>query len=326
MQQRLPFLGLVLFLAACSNSPRPDVGVSTDSNLLGIVELDSDMVSTQALVPGLTFSVVESTLVEGDGLRVREVVFTIENTSERDLSNLTLYSIDTPNTFAGTNVSNLRDGLGEVIDDLDMALSIIAVHGQDDDDADMQAFTEADRVRVKALLDDAYPDTSFEVLSRGFVVSNISGQGDRAIAMGEQGIVTLALRYPYDSANPAGYPDSFNLSFAFVDEPTTRVTQGEDESNEGFVNRVTSSFSPLPDNLEIIPNDPDDPPQLSTDTTILTSERPNPPITQAPTTDVPTDDLPTSFTLGIASVNATAEVDITVTISSELQSSVAVQE
>ena len=84
----------------------------------------------------------------------------------------------------------------------------------------------ADKVRVKDLLDDMYANNSFEVLSRGFVASNSTGQGNRAIAVGETGVVTIAVQYPYDTNNPAGYPDSFTLTFAFVDEDITRVSQG----------------------------------------------------------------------------------------------------
>ena len=230
-----------------------------------------------------------------------------------------MYGVSTPNTLAGTNVSGLRDSLGDDITNPDMAPSIIAVHGQDADSADMQAFVEADKVHVKDLLDDIYPNNSFAVLSRGFVASKVSGQGNRAIAVGEQGVVTIAVQYPYDPANPAGYPDSFTLTFAFVDEDITRVSQGDDESNEAFVNRVTSTFIPLPENLEVVINDTQNPPSFDVLMTVLQSERPNPPISQV-------DILPTRFTLTVASVNATAEVEVDVVVASEVQSNVEVQQ
>lgn len=165
-------LGSFLLLAACSTSPSPEVGITNPTgSLLGTADVGSASVSVQALIPGLGFSVVERSVVDADGIRVQEVTYQLENTSERDLSNLTLYAVDTPNTLAGTNVSNLKDVLGNDITNPDMAPSIVAVHGSDADNADMQAFTEADKVRVKALLDDMYPDNSFTVLSRGFVAS-----------------------------------------------------------------------------------------------------------------------------------------------------------
>jgi hypothetical protein len=327
MQRRYLLSAVVLLLlAACSTSPHPDAladSVATDT-LLGIAEVSNDAVSVQALVPGLSFAVIDRSFTDADGVRVQEVVYEIDNTSERDLSNLTLYAVATPNTLAGTNVSNLRDALGNEITDPDMAPSIVSVHGSDADNADMQAFTEADKVRVKGLLDDIYPDNSFSVLSRGFVASNTTGQGDRAIAMGEKGVVTIAVQYPFDPANPAGYPDSFVLTFAFVDEEITRVTQGDDESNEAFVNRVTSTFESVPADLEVVTPNPQDPPQFAGNPTMLESEPQNPPITSAPTT--PTTELPTRFTLTVAGVNATADTEITVSISPNVQSNVEVQE
>lgn len=279
-------LGSFLLLTACSTSPRPEVGI-TDPNgsLLGIADVGSTSVSVQTLVPGLAFSVVNSSVVDTEGVRVREIVFQINNTSERNLSNFTLYAVSTPNTIAGTNISSLQDTLGNAITNPDMASSIVAVQGSDAENADMQAFVAADKVRVKALLDELYPNNSFAVLSRGFVASNVSGQGNRAIAVGETGVVTIALQYPYDLANPAGYPGSFVLTVAFVDEDTTRVTQGDNESNEAFVNRVNSTFSPLPEGLEVVVNDTQNPPQFGASVTLLQGERPNPPITAAPAAD-----------------------------------------
>ncbi|MEM7737124.1 MAG: hypothetical protein AAF267_15180 [Deinococcota bacterium] len=314
---------LLLFLVACSTtSPNVDPARRGETGLLAIADLHHDTVTVQALVPGLAFSVVDRSSIDSDGVRVQEITYQIENTSDRDLSNLTLYGISTPNTLAGTNVSGLRDALGSEITNTDMAPSIISVHGSDTADADMQAFVEEDRVRVKALLDEAYPENSFEVLSRGFVASNITGQGNRSIAVGEQGVVTIAVQYPYDPENLAGYPNSFALTFAFVDEDITRVTQGDNESNEDFVTRVTNTFNPLPDNLEIVTPNPDNPPQLSTNTTILKSEALNPPIAAAPTTSP----LPTQFSLSIVSGNVTTDVDITITIAADVQRTVEVLE
>lgn len=304
-------LSIFLLLAACSTNPRPEVGITNPTgSLLGIADVGSASISAQALVPGLGFSVVERSVVDADGIRLQEVTYQLENTSERDLSNLTLYAVDTPNTLAETNVSGLQDALGNDITNPDMAPSIVAVHGSNADNADMQAFTEADKIRVKALLDEMYPDNAFAVLSRGFVASNIAGQGNRAIAIGEQGVVTIAVQYPFDPVNPAGYPDSFTLTFAFVDEDVTRITQGDNESNEAFVDRVISTFDPLPDNLEVVVTDPQNPPQFDTPTTVLQGERPNPPIAAAPTTP----ELPQTFTLSVADLIVSADADVTVSI------------
>jgi len=313
--------GVLLLLAACSTSPDM-VGIDDSASLLGIAEVGSNDVLVQALVPGLSFGVVSRSVTDGDGVRMQEVVYEIDNTSSRGLGNLTLYAVSTPNTLTGTNVSGLRDALGNAITDPDMAPSIVAVHGEGNDNADMQAFVEEDKVRVKNLLDDMYPNNSFSVLSRGFVASSITGQDNRAIAIGEKGVVTIAVQYPFDPENPAGYPNSFTLTFAFVDEAIIRVTQGDNESNEDFINRVTSNFNPLPENLEVVVTNPANPPAFDSNVTVLESEQPNPPITAAATTEA----LPTSFVLTVAGVNATADVEVEVVIASGVQTNVEVQQ
>jgi hypothetical protein len=310
---------LFTLLAACSTSPRPEGAVGLDTHsLLGVAELPGDDVSVQAVVPGLTLSVVGRSSVASDGVRVQEMVYEIENTSSRNLSNLTFYPVNTPNTLPNTNVSGLRDALGDEITNPDMAPSIIPVHGQNAEDADMQAFTDADKTRIKTLLDDMYPNNSFNVLSRGFVASNVTGQGNRTIAPGERGVVTIAVQYPYDPANPAGYPASFTLTFAFIDEATPRVTQGDNESNEAFINRVTSTFSSLLEALEIVASDPQNPPSFTAAVTFLEGEKPNPPITQA-------DNLPANFVLTVAGVNITTDANVAIVISPDVQSAVEVQ-
>jgi hypothetical protein len=290
---------------------------------------------TQALVAELSFTLLANNILDGDGIRIRQLTLEIQNDSERNLSNLTFYNLQTPATVPASNVSNLRNVSGALLSDTALAQSIIPVHGQstvgviDPDLADMQAFSEDDQVRVKALLDDTYPDNDFAVLARGFVASNISGQADRAIAAGEQGVVTIAVQYPFDANNPAAYPDTFTLSFAFVDEPTPRFTQGDGESNAAFLDRL-ESIGGVPTGSEIVPADPDNPPNVSDvptqnptpnpnpndEPTIITPAPFDPPITQAPTTpNEPTDpELPGTFTLGVAGLLVSAEVEVEVSV------------
>jgi hypothetical protein len=245
--------------------------------------------------------------------------------------------LQTPTTISGSNVSNVRDVSGTLLTAEALAQSIVPVHGQstfgviEPDLADMQAFSEDDQVRVQGLLADAYPDTSYTVLARGFVASNITSQADRAIAAGETGVVTIAVHYPFDVNNPAGYPNTFTLSFAFVDEPTPRFTQGAGESNAAFLDRL-ESYGGVPTGSEIVPSDVDNPPNPSDvpsqnpnptpndEPTIITPAPFDPPISQAPTTPTnPTDPtnpvLPDTFTLGVARLLVSAEVDVTVSIS-----------
>jgi hypothetical protein len=349
---RLHYLSLVLLLVlvpACRrDTPAPDMPPTpssdvSDVNVLGVATLDisaATPLSSQALVPELRFSLLDSQLLDGDGVRVRQLTLEVQNDSERNLSNLTFYSLQTANTFSASNVSNLRDVLGTPLTDEALAQSIIPVHGQssfgviDPALADMQAFNEDDQARVQGLLADAYPDTAddFVVLARGFVASNSSGQQNRAIAAGETGIITIAVQYPFDVGSPAGYPDVFTLSFAFVDEPTPRFTQGLGESNADFLDRL-ESYGGVPAGSQIVASDPDDPPNPSDvptqnpnptpadEPTIITAAPFNPPISQAPTSPTnPTDPaLPDTFTLSVGSLIVSAEVEVDVSIAASVR-------
>jgi hypothetical protein len=96
------------------------------------------------------------------------------------------------------------------------------------------------------------------------------------------------------------------------------VTQGDNESNEAFINRVTSTFSSLLEALEIVASDPQNPPSFTAAVTFLEGEKPNPPITQA-------DNLPANFVLTVAGVNITTDANVAIVISPDVQSAVEVQ-
>ncbi|MEM7735486.1 MAG: hypothetical protein AAF267_06825 [Deinococcota bacterium] len=322
---------LLFMLVACGRGPAPSLDVPSSnvpssnapSALLSVAELGSGVLGTrvdvQSLVNGLELSRVDRQVIDRNGIRIQQVTFKIANISQVDIDNLSIYGIQTPISVVGTNVSALRDSLAAPITNADMARSILMVHGRfadgsiDPDKADMQAYTPADQARVQALLDSAFADIDYVVLNRGFVASNESGQANRAIAANETGVVTVATQYPYDPANPAGYPDKFNLQVAFVNEATPRITQGLDESTDDFATRIEQTFNPLPDNLEVVVNEGSSPSVTSTPTTPVTVARPNPPVQAAPVDA-------TSFQLSMQSSGIqTTDVEIETVISGTLQ-------
>ncbi|MEM6429456.1 MAG: hypothetical protein AAF708_09470 [Deinococcota bacterium] len=215
-------LGL-LTLAACSRHPSPaDVPLPNETSpLLGVAELGTGL-KTQTLISGLQFQAVETEVVDDDGLRIKQVTFEVVNTSGTDMNSLTLYGVQTAMTVEGTNISNVRNSFGDSLTDTVLIQTMLAAHGRapdgsiDPDKADLLVVTDADQAYVTTLLDETFEGHNFVVLDKGYAVSNISGQSDRAIPAGETGVVTIATQYPYDAANPASYPDAFLLSFAVV--------------------------------------------------------------------------------------------------------------
>lgn len=312
----LSLVVLLLLLPACRRSAAPEVTNPTVSGVLGTANFDlnateATTLSSQTLVPGLEFNLITSTILNGNGVRVRQLTLEVQNNSSHDFNNLTLYSVQTPNTLPGSNVSNLRDALGNTITDPAMAQSIVPVHGQssmgiiDPELADMQAFSPDDQIARQTLLDTTYPERDFAPLARGFVASHISGQQHRAIAAGETGMVTLAVQYPFDANKPAGYPDTFKLSFAFVDETITRFSQGANETNEAFLDRLAGyGIDTTNTEVEIVPHDPDNPPAAAT-------------LVMATPLSVPLERAPTAsqvFTLRVVGLLVEGDMDVEVRI------------
>jgi hypothetical protein len=312
---------LLLVLAACGHNSAPSSSApssSSPSTLLGVAELGTG-IDVQSLVNGLELSRVDRQVIDRNGIRIQQITFEITNGSEVDIDNLSIYGVQTSVTVVGTNVTALRDSLAAPITNADMARSILMVHGRfadgsiNPDKADMQAYTLADQARVQVLLDEAFVGNDYVVLDRGFVASNKRGQAHRAIAAGETAVVTVATQYPHNPTTPAGYPDRFNLQAAFVNEPVPRITQGIDESTDEFATRIEQTFNPLPNNLEVVVNEGNPPPTMSTPTTPLTVARPEPPIQAAPIDTM-------YFQLSMQSLGIqTTDTEVEMVISSSLQ-------
>ncbi|MEM7738353.1 MAG: hypothetical protein AAF267_21465 [Deinococcota bacterium] len=226
---RIMSLLLLGLLAACGSSPAPNPSSVEVSPLLGVAELGKG-IDTQSLVPGLQFSEVNSELVDVDGMRIQQVTFEVVNTSDQNITNLSLYSVQTDVTTPGTNITDVKDSAGNAITNPATIQAMQPTQGRfgdgsiDPDKADQYDFTTTDQAATQDLLDTNYPNNSFVVLEKGFIASNASGQSNRTINIGETGVVTIAYEYPYTNT-PSGTPDSFDLYFAFVNEPTAKAPQ-----------------------------------------------------------------------------------------------------
>ncbi|MEM7735044.1 MAG: hypothetical protein AAF267_04570, partial [Deinococcota bacterium] len=133
-------------------------------------------------------------------------------------------------TVPGTNITNVQDSQGNTITNPATIQAMQPTQGRfadgsvDPNKADQYDFTATDQATTQDLLNTTYPNNSFVVLPKGFIASNTSGQAKRTINIGETGIVTIAFEYPYTNT-PSGTPDSFDLYFAFVNEPTAKTPQ-----------------------------------------------------------------------------------------------------
>jgi hypothetical protein len=188
---------LTVLLAACGgDSPAEFTAPEEPSNsFITVAELGSGLVG-QDLAEGLSISQESDQITDIDGMRNRESVYLITTTS--DLVGLTLYPIETPRTFAATNVASMRDIDGNLIDDASVAQSIML--------ETTASLTAADIATVDALLD---ADSS--VLGDGAITTEPTGDAWR---------VTLNLSYPFDETNPGNSPNSFLMLFAFVEDTT----------------------------------------------------------------------------------------------------------
>ncbi|MEM7737733.1 MAG: hypothetical protein AAF267_18290, partial [Deinococcota bacterium] len=100
---RIMSLIMVIALAACGRSPAPSSFESESASpLLGMAELGTGL-DTQSLVPGLQFSEVDREFVDVDGVRIQQVTYEVVNDSDQNITNLSLYSVQTAVTVPGTN-------------------------------------------------------------------------------------------------------------------------------------------------------------------------------------------------------------------------------
>ncbi|MEM7736137.1 MAG: hypothetical protein AAF267_10135 [Deinococcota bacterium] len=274
VRTRIMFMSVLLLivLAACNHAVRPPEQnpLGGDATLLGLADINvsEDGIELQQLITeGLAFRDFVSDFFSVGGMCYVSTRATVVNRTGNTLANFSLYATSTPESTGGTAIRNLSDANGAVTDPTAYQ-AIIPTHQQqlvdgnvviDSAGADLQGYTNAEVTQVQGFLDEIR--TNFTALNYGYVARNNTPGTGRAIANGDQGTVTVAVRYPCD-----GNPISFEMTLALIDVPVSRVTRGENESIEDFLNRIDELFGGNPpENLEVAGFDGADLPDVGTE-------------------------------------------------------------
>ena len=275
MKKLLVFLALVLLLAACGRSrptppaPAPDAS----SRVLGQVDVtfqvdpasgelstSSTGLSTQATTNAFSFAPLSKGLTDKDGVRYLYGTFKVGNTSSGRVNNLSFYALNTAQSIAGTAISELRDANNQAVTEASYARSILPTHRMEDnsgrlvikaDEADFQGFSAAQVAEVQREL------AFGTLLEYGYSVHNSAG--GQALVAGEEGVVSFAIKFPYNPSQSASFPFSFTLSFAVVEGPSQVTRSAEEDANSAAdvcaraaksgTNKVVVIGSSLPANV-----------------------------------------------------------------------------
>jgi fibronectin type 3 domain-containing protein len=199
------------------------------------VQASSPSLSTQNT--SVTLEPLTQGLVDKDGFRYLYGTFRVTNSTTEMLNNLSFYALSGTGasaTLAGTPIRNLRNADGQALTG-QQARSILPTHRMMDDrgqlvvkanEAHFQAFTPAEVAAVQAQV-----TSGKTVLEYGFVATGLDGK--RPLSPGEQGVVSFAVKFPYNPENAASFPYSFTMVLAVVDEGVARVTRSAEEDAAG---------------------------------------------------------------------------------------------
>ena len=251
MKKLLVFLSLLLLLTACGRSrPTPPAPTPDASpRVLGQVDVtfqvdpasgelstSSSHFSTQATTNAFSFAPLSKGLTDKDGVRYLYGTFKVGNTSSSRVDNLSFYALSTSGAIAGTAISELRDARNQAVTDPALARSILPTHRMADnsgrlvvkaDEADFQGFSAAQVAGVQSEL------AFGTLLEYGYSVHNAAG--GQALNASEEGVVSFAIKFPYNPSQSASFPFSFTLSFAAVANGPSQATRGAEEGDSGEV-------------------------------------------------------------------------------------------
>ena len=247
MKKLLVFLALILLLTACGRSrPTPPAPAPDASpRVLGQVDVtfqvdpasgelstSSSHLSTQATTQAFSFAPLSKGLTDKDGVRYLYGTFKVGNTSSNRVNNLSFYALNTAQSIAGTAISELRDANNQAVTEASYARSILPTHRVEDnsgrlvikaDEADFQGFSAAQVAEVQREL------AFGTLLEYGYSVHNSAG--GQGLVAGEEGVVSFAIKFPYNPAQSASFPFSFTLSFAVVEGPSQVTRSAEEDAN-----------------------------------------------------------------------------------------------
>ena len=246
MKKSLVFLSLVLLLVACGRSrpPQPIPTPDASPRVLGQVDVtfqvdpasgelstSASHLAAQATTNAFSFAPLSKGLTDKDGVRYLYGTFKVGNTSNTKMNNLSFYALSTSQSIAGTAISELRDANNQPVNEASYARSILPTHRMSDnsgrlvvkaDEADFQGFSAAQVQGVQSEL-------SFgTLLEYGYSVHNSAGA--QALVAGEEGVVSFAIKFPYNPSQSASFPFSFTLSFAAVANGPSQVTRSAEEN------------------------------------------------------------------------------------------------
>ena len=251
MKKSLVFLSLVLLLVACGRSrpPQPIPTPDASPRVLGQVDVtfqvdpasgelstSASHLAAQATTNAFSFAPLSKGLTDKDGVRYLYGTFKVGNTSNTKMNNLSFYALSTSQSIAGTAISELRDARNQAVTDPALARSILPTHRMSDnsgrlvvkaDEADFQGFSAAQVQGVQSEL-------SFgTLLEYGYSVHNSAG--GQALNANEEGVVSFAIKFPYNPSQSASFPFSFTLSFAAVANGPSQVTRSAEEGGSDEV-------------------------------------------------------------------------------------------
>ncbi len=237
------FTALLFTLAACNLSgtqpPQPSVTLLNE-NISILFEIgENNTIETSAIPNGLTSQALDFSLVgtskgltDKGGMRYLYGTFEVTNTSNETFDNLSFYALTTGRALGGTALGSLKNARNEAITDATFARTILPTHRMESnsgrlevkaDEADFQGLSDAQVSAAQRQL-----SAGSTVLGYGFTARNAGG--GRAIAPGQTGFVTFAVKFPFDPNSSAEYPFAFTLSFAAVDDSVRQVTRSAEES------------------------------------------------------------------------------------------------
>jgi hypothetical protein len=247
-------IALALALSACQNLP-PSKSTSEQptNTLLAATTLPvggkAATLQAQAVLAAgvVTLNNPQSSSFDDTTARSRYVktIFTVTNTGNTPLTNVTFYAINkAANNIGGSALNTIVNAQAQAISDGVTARLISPTHamtntmgviGVDAAQADLQAFQTSEVTATQTAARTAGLMTNSDVvLGYGFVARNGNSRTigaancDQVATPGcNQGTITLAYRFPITGSS--NEPASFNVTGVLTTETTTRVTRSAEE-------------------------------------------------------------------------------------------------
>ncbi len=210
----------------------------------------------------VTFTALTTTATQNDGaFDYVQAQFSVQNSSSTVFENLTLYAVAKSGNIGGTAIKSITNfgGLTDALEQARISKLVTPTHGLNISSSgasliagreDLQFFIPDDVTNLQS--NSAWNSSGFssndKVLGYGFVARRCVPDCTsptlfvRDIPSGQSGLITIALKIPRSS----GTAYNFVMTFAVVNEPTTRVTRSvyPPETLSSAENRLTAFGAP----------------------------------------------------------------------------------